>query len=55
MGASSEAYWAYNEANCKEPCPNGCKHVCKFCEGAHMGTVCCKGKWGGGKKGSRGK
>ena len=53
---SSEYCFAWNEGNCKQHCPEGRRHACRFCDGPHRGKDCAdrkgdgKGKSTGNKK-----
>ena len=56
---TQEYCFAWNEGKCKHNCPDGRRHVCRYCNGGHRGIECPlpKGandnKKGGGRGGSK--
>ena len=53
-GEEGEVCYAWNNGNCREPCPNHRRHVCVQCGGSHPRTRCTKGRKGGKGKGGKG-
>ena len=49
--ASGEYCFAWNDGGCKFHCPEGRKHLCRFCNGGHRGRDC-PTRTGGGDKGN---
>ena len=48
---SREACYAWNDGNCRDPCPQGRAHVCSKCGGQHKRSNCDKVAGKGGKGG----
>ena len=49
---SQEYCFSWNEGKCKHNCPDGRRHVCRYCNGGHRGIECPQQKAGGNQKGN---